>query len=112
MYADFRPEVSGWGGRGEVRCSKILGLRRKEGPAQSEANKVEVPVKIEEDGNVDAAAEAVKEDGDSEPEAKRSRTMTLEEYEAMLDADDTYADVDLGFPEPQTQLPPKTEDGD
>jgi hypothetical protein len=28
LYADFRPDVQGWGARGEVRCEKILGLRK------------------------------------------------------------------------------------
>ncbi|KAI0034074.1 hypothetical protein K488DRAFT_11188, partial [Vararia minispora EC-137] len=27
LYADFRPEVDGWGKRGQVRCDKILSLR-------------------------------------------------------------------------------------
>ena len=29
LYADFRPEVSGWGKRGELRCETLLGLRKK-----------------------------------------------------------------------------------
>jgi hypothetical protein len=32
LYADFRPEVSGWGKRGEMRCETLLGLRKKRGP--------------------------------------------------------------------------------
>jgi hypothetical protein len=28
LYADFRPEVSGWGKRGELRCETLLGLRK------------------------------------------------------------------------------------
>ncbi|KAH9977767.1 hypothetical protein BGW80DRAFT_1435486 [Lactifluus volemus] len=29
LYADFRPDVDGWGKRGELRCETLLGLRRK-----------------------------------------------------------------------------------
>ncbi|KAI9448021.1 hypothetical protein H4582DRAFT_1802753 [Lactarius indigo] len=34
LYADFRPEVTGWGKRGELRCEVILALRKTktEGP--------------------------------------------------------------------------------
>ena len=28
LYADFRPTVDGWGKRGEVRCERILSLRK------------------------------------------------------------------------------------
>jgi hypothetical protein len=28
LYADFRPDVSGWGKRGELRCETLLGLRK------------------------------------------------------------------------------------
>ena len=30
LYADFRPTVDGWGKRGEVRCERILSLRKEE----------------------------------------------------------------------------------
>ena len=29
LYADFRPEVEGWGQRSEVSCDRILALRKK-----------------------------------------------------------------------------------
>jgi hypothetical protein len=29
LYADFRPDVNEWGGRGVVKCETILGLRRE-----------------------------------------------------------------------------------
>ena len=28
LYADFRPDVSGWGKRGELKCETLLGLRK------------------------------------------------------------------------------------
>ncbi|GJE84210.1 hypothetical protein PsYK624_002860 [Phanerochaete sordida] len=106
LYADFRPDVAGWGGRGEVRCAKILALRRKEPlPAQEQSVKVEDVVKVEEVDATDRPEEGGTAD---EPEPKRSRGMTLEEYEAALDADDVFASVDLDLVDPQ----PKREDGD
>ena len=37
LYADFRPDVTGWGKRGELRCEALLALRKKkpEGPRDS-----------------------------------------------------------------------------
>ena len=29
LYADFRPDVNGWGGRGVLKCETILGLRKE-----------------------------------------------------------------------------------
>jgi hypothetical protein len=29
LYADFRPDVDGWGKRGELKCETLLGLRKK-----------------------------------------------------------------------------------
>ena len=29
LYADFRPDVNGWGKRGDLRCETLLGLRKK-----------------------------------------------------------------------------------
>ena len=33
--------------------------------------------------------------GDEEPDLKRTKGLSLEEYEAALDADDTFATLDL-----------------
>ena len=49
-------------------------------------------MKLESDNTGPAQGEG---DADGEPDAKRSRGMTLEEYEAVLDADDSFADIDL-----------------
>lgn len=100
--------MSGWGGRGEVRCAKLLELRKKStstvlkgdgsgaGGSQEESSEKTTPaeslVKTDGEGNTDA------EDG--QPETKKPRlatSMSLEEYEAALDADDTFADLDLSF---------------
>ena len=36
LYADFRPDVNGWGKRGELRCETLLGLRKKESKGEPE----------------------------------------------------------------------------
>lgn len=75
-----------------MRCEKILGLRKK-GPPPA-AIKVEAGdmVKFEE---ADATG-TLKREGDEldGPDPKKSRGMTLEEYEAALDADDAFTNVD------------------
>jgi len=88
LYADFRPEVNEWGKRSEIRCSVILDLRKKGSrPAQDGLGKEEKPTIGYE------SSEAV--GADEEPRTKKGRTLTLEEYEAALDADTTFNDVDL-----------------
>ncbi|KAG1783256.1 hypothetical protein EV702DRAFT_1176445 [Suillus placidus] len=99
LYAEFRPNVDGWGKRGEVRCEQILSLRKKDrGTVAEIAVKGEV-VKLEANHDSRAAdGPSGIQSGMSEgPEHKKARTMTLEEYEAALDQDDTFDDVDLNF---------------
>jgi len=83
LYAEFRPEVTGWGERAEVKCEKILCLRK---PTRS----------IEPTGIVSAVIEnsAVSPEEDLEPPQKKSRSLTLEEYEA-LDEDSAWDGIDL-----------------
>lgn len=94
LYADFRPETNEWGGRGEVRCAAILNLRRKAPRSQAEGTfRSEDVVKIEEDSSIRSA---IGENDEAEKQnTKKSRGITLEEYEAALDADDSFADVVL-----------------
>ncbi|KAI9507926.1 hypothetical protein F5148DRAFT_980691 [Russula earlei] len=53
LYADFRPDVSGWGKRGELKCETLLSLRMKgkSGRASSDTGMVgdrgEADVKLE-----------------------------------------------------------------
>ncbi|KXN89656.1 hypothetical protein AN958_05523 [Leucoagaricus sp. SymC.cos] len=100
LYADFRPQTEGWGKRSEVKCDVILGLRLKtntippnqqrEEPSPSTKSLVKV-------GLHDDSASSVQHD---EPSKKKARTMTLEEYEANLDNDTTFDDVNLDFADP------------
>lgn len=80
LYAEFRPSVDGWGKKGEVRCEAILGLRKNDG-------------KIKYEGRPEVAV--VNQAGDDEErEAKKKRAeMSVEEYEAALDAEGGYDDV-------------------
>lgn len=102
LYQDFRPDVDGWGGRGEVRCATILALRRtgvkEERPEErggAEAGSAKPLVKIEQLEGDSAGPSVDASRIMEEPESKRPRAMTLEEYEAALDADDSFANLDL-----------------
>jgi len=87
LYADFRPDVEegqkGWGKKGEVKCQRILSLRKK-GP-------VVAPVSNFKSEDVVKTEELLLE----QPETKKPRLLTLEEYEAALDADPGFEDIDL-----------------
>ena len=118
IYAEFRPEVDGWGKRAEVKCSTILALRKKvdDGGKKSggdngsvEADKI---VKIQTtEGDEDDKEPHDTSQGTEEPSQKKSRGMTLEEYEAALDADDTFDDLDLSMVDvPGDPLPTKETD--
>ncbi|KAF7332077.1 Glutamine synthetase [Mycena kentingensis (nom. inval.)] len=69
LYADFRPDVNGWGDRGEVRCSTILDLRQTKSK-----QKPERLIDVES-----------------------TNATELEEYEAELDKDHTFDHIDLDF---------------
>ena len=59
LYADFRPDVSGWGKRGELRCETLLGLRKK-GPKSE-------PELRETDSQVETAGDRRHESPNEEP---------------------------------------------
>lgn len=95
LYTDFRPEVDGWGKRGEIRCDTILALRKQavpggvdeaQGNADDKTAKL-VPVVMTEEDSGD------REDGDGKRLGKKAKTLTVEEYEAALDDDATYEDL-------------------
>ncbi|KAF9008995.1 hypothetical protein BDQ17DRAFT_1398107 [Cyathus striatus] len=89
LYAEFRPSVDGWGEKSEVNCDTILNLRKVINQARLEAELEEAPL-VKED-----KTEQTEVMDDSEPNNKKSRTMTLEEYEAALDEDTTFDNVNL-----------------
>ncbi|KAH9482724.1 hypothetical protein JR316_0004824 [Psilocybe cubensis] len=87
LYAEFRPEVNEWGKRSEVQCMKILHLR-KERPMESNRSALQTE------------KPAVSDDlSHSKPHVqKKIKRLTWEEYEASLDQDVIYDDVNLDFP--------------
>ncbi|THH32881.1 hypothetical protein EUX98_g1289 [Antrodiella citrinella] len=102
LYVEFRPEVDGWGKKNEVKCSKILGLRKKvegptmEGPTMDGDGDVVDTDKIVQMQTADEEFDKMANEAE-EPEPKKARGMTLEEYEAALDADDAFNDLDFGI---------------
>ncbi|KAG1806733.1 uncharacterized protein HD556DRAFT_334202 [Suillus plorans] len=99
LYAEFRPDVDGWGKRGEVRCEQILSLRKKDRSTVAETAVKGDVVKLEvnHDSRPTQGAGGIQSGTSEGPEHKKARAMTLEEYEAALDQDDTFNDVDLNF---------------
>ncbi|KAJ7498834.1 hypothetical protein FB451DRAFT_1358267 [Mycena latifolia] len=85
LYAEFRPEVKGWGERAEVKCETILDLRNK---MRSIEPAGKAAVVIEHTTGMQA-------EEDPEPPQKKSRGLTLEEYESALDNDSTFDSIDL-----------------
>jgi hypothetical protein len=112
LYADFRPAVEKWGGRGEVRCDVILSLRKKgvQGDTQTAIGHPGVAGVLEDVIRTERFDKAeqqkiTKEAG--EPDYKKPHGLSLEEYEAALDGDTTFDDIDLDigvqnviYPEP------------
>lgn len=81
LYADFRPSVAGWGQRAEVRCSVILEGRSA--------------VAVHKQGIVDFETHSGVSDMvkfEDERAAKKTKTMTVEEYEANLDMSPEFED--------------------
>ncbi|KAF8517789.1 hypothetical protein JB92DRAFT_2809579 [Gautieria morchelliformis] len=77
LYAEFRPQVDGWGKKGEVRCETILGARR--GGMAGKAETRAIP--------------PVSEERAQKPDMKKPRVeMSVEEYEAALD-EEGYEDL-------------------
>ncbi|KAI0940000.1 hypothetical protein AcV5_001224 [Taiwanofungus camphoratus] len=103
LYADFRPSVDGWGKHGEVRCSTILSLRKlgakiEVGAVEGTGAPVESIVKVESaDGDVVVGQQAVFEPQKTEPNQKKRRGMTFEEYEATFDEDITFDNIDVNL---------------
>lgn len=78
LYADFRPQVDAWGQRSEMRCASILALRK-----QADDKDKKAAVNNEEAQDEDESSASVKH-----TVTKKPKIMTVEEYEALLDADD------------------------
>ncbi|KAF7964588.1 hypothetical protein HWV62_5383, partial [Athelia sp. TMB] len=104
LYAEFRPRVEGWGGRGEVRCDKVLALRKKHktsvGNVKEDAvatepqdcqHNLKIFVKVERANSL----QELHNSEDDEPDRKKARGLSLEDYEAALDQDTSFDDVEF-----------------
>ena len=90
LYMEFRPDVEnmgkkGWGERAEMRCTDILKLKKAKLEPKPK-------VKAEEDAAGDLK-ENTEKDPDKEPPEKKAKGMSVEEYEAALDASMAYNDL-------------------
>ncbi|KDR83666.1 hypothetical protein GALMADRAFT_1338794 [Galerina marginata CBS 339.88] len=93
LYAEFRPEVNQWGKRSEIRCEDILELRKKNSlPVQED-----VRLGSHENPMVNNVSSQGKLGTPDERTQKKARVLTLEEYEAALDLDTTFDNVNLDF---------------
>ncbi|KAG7096871.1 hypothetical protein E1B28_004278 [Marasmius oreades] len=85
LYADFRPEVNGWGKRSEVKCLNILDLRKPSSdadPTNGSESADRTPINIQ--------YKEVSEESEpaTELESKRRRSSSaVEDYEKALDED-------------------------
>jgi len=88
--------VDAWGKKGECKCKTILDLRkvRRDGEEeQSDVSKATGTDKIIKHEVIhDDKIEPPEVLKDEEPERKRARGMTLEEYEAALDGVGSFFD--------------------
>ena len=100
LYADFRPQSEGWGQRGEVRCSTILGLRKFSGES-AESDGLATKLR-DAPSAVDSIVQLEPPPGESgeathASEAKKPKRETSEpdEYDAALDDDAVFGEFDL-----------------
>ena len=91
-----------------MRCDKILALRRKDMPGEIKQETTRVGeaeestkdfVKVENAGELGLGAPDISDEQEA-PDRKKPRGLSLEEYEAALDQDTTFNNIDLDFKEP------------
>lgn len=89
LYMDFRPDVEsgkkGWGERAEILCKDILKFRKVRPKVEADA--------ISGGNSVEVAGVTRSEDSDKEPPGKKAKSMSVEDYEAALDASTNYDDL-------------------
>lgn len=100
LYADFRPQSEGWGQRGEVRCSTILGLRKVSGEsAESDglATRDDAPSAVDNIVQLEPPPPGESGEAVHASEAKKPKRETSEpdEYDAALDDDALFGEFDL-----------------
>ncbi len=75
LYAEFRPVVSGWGERAEVKCDSILGLRKKGATTETPES---------EQGSV-----THRDEGESQEPPNKVRRTVIESDETVEGSDHT-----------------------
>ncbi|KAJ2936939.1 hypothetical protein H1R20_g179, partial [Candolleomyces eurysporus] len=98
LYTSFRPEIDQWGKKSQLFCSKILALRKKE-PDSPQT----LPVNsASQDPTVANVGPELSHLSTSTTFSEEGAHLSLEEYEAALDEDHTFDQVNLDFSEPHS----------
>jgi len=85
--------VNEWGKRSQVSCKTVLDLRKRE-PIDPQQSDISIEA---QKPTINNESEGVLGSQEVEPVQKKARLLTLEEYEAALDQDHTFDNVDLDF---------------
>jgi hypothetical protein len=91
LYVDFRPDVNGWGARGELKCETLLGLRKGQsrgtiGPAgMTKTGGGQVVVKPEELDQEPAAHPVPDDASDPASRGEVSKAESNELFDASFD---------------------------
>ncbi|RXW24679.1 hypothetical protein EST38_g1137 [Candolleomyces aberdarensis] len=98
LYTSFRPEIDQWGKKSQLFCSKILALRKTERNSSqtlpvNSASQNPTVANVDSESNHPPTSTTFTEEG---------AHLSLEEYEAALDEDHTFDEVNLDFSEPQS----------
>jgi hypothetical protein len=91
LYAEFRPAVDEWGKRSEMKCSAILALRKMDANFVGELPDKQEIIKFED---LDKPP-TTRREADMSPMPKRTKSSSLEEYEAALDDEFPYDSIQV-----------------
>ncbi|GAA5850904.1 hypothetical protein JCM8547_009127 [Rhodosporidiobolus lusitaniae] len=105
LYLSFRPEVEGWGKKGELRMSTILDLRPLEPPADV--------LKEEEDGEGQTEVKIEQEEyGEQGREKKRVKVEAEEGGKVVVKKEEEGEQEDVKPTIPEEQKPKEEDEGD
>ncbi|KAI5481076.1 hypothetical protein MNV49_006262 [Pseudohyphozyma bogoriensis] len=95
LYCEFRPEVDGWGKKGEMKCSEILGLRKKKksaaaGGGEKSEDGARV-VKVEDEDGVAVLGE----DGEVEGRESKKKRRREEGEDVKPDVEEKGGEEDF-----------------
>jgi len=98
LYADFRPEVDGWGKRGEVRCVTILSLRKKRPAEVADADGGRRESQLQDVVKYEAVSKSITSDA-SHPQGEESEPPDTSSQKVLAAEDDAAFDEDALFME-------------